>query len=653
MTDLERIVNGALLVHLVIKEGQPLCKVKPFNDFYHGTFIEHKMGSNWYTTALIDAMDSWQRNQDKLDIFGPEGRSQFAMALDGSSKRARSVKIIDLRGWKRGHGPVTKYGLCLDAKKSLKDENVDLSDLFTTDTGKDNVETIEKVMAHYEISDWKQLIQLALDGALQNLGKWQGCGPNIQRKYNVFMWIEWCMTHRGNLLGKSGWKTIAYIQKHWDMQKLLYRTFSQKIMSQLYCGVCFLEEERAIAPKQDSETRFNSALKPTKNINKAWKTVAKTLKYVSAEQAECKQFRRQLNARTAGRNHPPPPPCPPVIVLYDYWGNLDRVVLNYVIELILCACESFGNCVGTTNKDIVSNYAEITQLESTLISFKTKNLRDFIELKQDEDTPKHTPNPIHRFMSKFSFDDARKIVRFGDHFQWTVSYAELNDRFKQRTSHLVDKILEQIPLYFEASKRDLMTNIMYLYDPKSFAAYSAFNETQNHENGILLKVFNAFKYVELPIGPNSSSFRKWTCGFLKWEQFKSEYMNVKLQCFQNRNLYPNDMSMRLKSIVFKMEEASNIFVMNLYVLQKVMICFSGVIDVERQNGIKKWMFNARQEGMLTQNMDKILRLFCNSPNPKDDVNLKPWIMECLKIFWSNAEKRQIECQQLDDICDKQ
>eukprot|EP01083_Nonionella_stella_P248247 859700_1 len=306
MTDLERIVNGALLVHLVIKEGQPLCKVKPFNDFYHGTFIEHKMGSNWYTTALIDAMDSWQRNQDKLDIFGPEGRSQFAMALDGSSKRARSVKIIDLRGWKRGHGPVTKYGLCLDAKKSLKDENVDLSDLFTTDTGKDNVETIEKVMAHYEISDWKQLIQLALDGALQNLGKWQGCGPNIQRKYNVFMWIEWCMTHRGNLLGKSGWKTIAYIQKHWDMQKLLYRTFSQKIMSQLYCGVCFLEEERAIVPKQDSETRFNSALKPTKNINKAWKTVAKTLKYVSAEQAECKQFRRQLNARTAGRNHPPP-----------------------------------------------------------------------------------------------------------------------------------------------------------------------------------------------------------------------------------------------------------------------------------------------------------------------------------------------------------
>eukprot|EP01083_Nonionella_stella_P161350 528374_1 len=114
---------------------------------------------------------------------------------------------------------------------------------------------------------------------------------------------------------------------------------------------------------------------------------------------------------------------------------------------------------------------------------------------------------------------------------------------------------------------------------------------------------------------------------------------------------PNDMSMRLKSIVLKMEEASNIFVMNLYVMKKVMICFSGIIDVERQNGIKKWMFTARQEGMLTQNMDKILRLFCNSPNPKDDVNLKPWIMECLKIFWSNAE-RQIECQELDNICDK-
>eukprot|EP01083_Nonionella_stella_P226022 803094_1 len=67
----------------------------------------------------------------------------------------------------------------------------------------------------------------------------------------------------------------------------------------------------------------------------------------------------------------------------------------------------------------------------------------------------------------------------------------------------------------EHISRDLMTNIIYLYDLKSLS-YSL-NDTQSQ------KVFNAFQYDKIPIGPNSSPSTKYTLGSLKEEQFKRKY----------------------------------------------------------------------------------------------------------------------------------
>ena len=67
--------------------------------------------------------------------------------------------------------------------------------------------------------------------------------------------------------------------------------------------------------------------------------------------------------------------------------------------------------------------------------------------------------------------------------------------------------------------------------------------------------------------------------------------------------------------------------------------------VERQNGIKKWIFSARKMAVSGETMDMILRIFCNSP-PINAEEAKDWCRSVAIRWWSNGE-RQIECQELD------
>ena len=76
--------------------------------------------------------------------------------------------------------------------------------------------------------------------------------------------------------------------------------------------------------------------------------------------------------------------------------------------------------------------------------------------------------------------------------------------------------------------------------------------------------------------------------------------------------------------------------------------FSGIIDVERQNGIKKWLIYALRDRLKTDKVDKILRIFCNSPGINDEYK-KKWLVEVAKTWWSSAN-RQIECVELDTMC---
>ena len=174
-TQLDRILNAIDLVHIIVKEGLPLNKAEVFNRRGDSRFVEHNMSSIYYTMEILKAMDCHQRQVDRLDVLGEDGKGDIALAFDGSSKATRSVKIFDMKGWKKGFGPVFKYCILKDAKKSIGELEVDLSDLLTADTGKDNADMIAEVVLQDLQIQWAQLCQLAVDGAAQNAGEWNGC----------------------------------------------------------------------------------------------------------------------------------------------------------------------------------------------------------------------------------------------------------------------------------------------------------------------------------------------------------------------------------------------------------------------------------------------------------------------------------------------
>ena len=104
-----------------------------------------------------------------------------------------------------------------------------------------------------------------------------------------------------------------------------------------------------------------------------------------------------------------------------------------------------------------------------------------------------------------------------------------------------------------------------------------------------------------------------------------------------------------EAIWLQLEMRMNVFANCLLLLTNVLCSFSGVIDIERQNGVKKWICNAKRHSLLTETLDKLLRIYCNAPDLDDEEQKREWITAVAKIYWKSAE-RAIECKELDDIC---
>merc|ERR1711971_469137 len=97
------------------------------------------------------------------------------------------------------------------------------------------------------------------------------------------------------------------------------------------------------------------------------------------------------------------------------------------------------------------------------------------------------------------------------------------------------------------------------------------------------------------------------------------------------------------------EKRVNVFGGLFPLCKKIVNWFSGVIDVERKNGVKKWICCANREAMENETLDAILRIYCNAPSGEDEEELRVWLIEVAKVFWMAAERR-IECAELDDMC---
>ena len=179
-TEYDRIINSFGLLHLKIKLGQPFNHLKAENKFID---LECKGAispdlTSWYATdELLDAMNQHQIQCDDKVLLGTDRTNEIALNFDGATHRNRSTKIFFAKTWNEGEQ--TRFVQCLNGKKSIRDIDVDITDLLTIDSANDNVRLIEKVVNERLKIQWHQLIQLNADGAGQNLGKYNGCATQV------------------------------------------------------------------------------------------------------------------------------------------------------------------------------------------------------------------------------------------------------------------------------------------------------------------------------------------------------------------------------------------------------------------------------------------------------------------------------------------
>ena len=182
LSDLDKIHFAIKLIHFQIKEGLPDNKVSKINKFIDTNCkgaINTEISTIWHYDKILNAMNIHQINCDDNDLLGPRRDGKIALAFDGSTHKHRDMKIFFGKGWKTGHGSVTKYVDGVDAQKSIHDLDVNLRDLLTIDTGADNVKFIENVVNKRLKIKWEQVIQLAVDGASNNTGINKGCATTV------------------------------------------------------------------------------------------------------------------------------------------------------------------------------------------------------------------------------------------------------------------------------------------------------------------------------------------------------------------------------------------------------------------------------------------------------------------------------------------
>ena len=185
MSPLEKALVAIKLLHMKCKEGLPDLKVRKISNFIKNNCnetIAHNLSSIHNSDEILNAAILHQINCDDIDLLGVKRDRKVALAFDGSTQRQRDMKIFFGKGWKPGSGSITKYVMGLDPQKNVLLPDVDLSDLLSIDTGDDNVAIIEKVVTHRLKIQWRQLLQLAVDGASNNMGHIKGCAAQVHTK---------------------------------------------------------------------------------------------------------------------------------------------------------------------------------------------------------------------------------------------------------------------------------------------------------------------------------------------------------------------------------------------------------------------------------------------------------------------------------------
>ena len=239
------------------------------------------------------------------------------------------------------------------------------------------------------------------------------------------------MTHRANLICKNGWKNLQSVQTHFEMEQKIYVLFTQKIMHQLYVGICKQSDVDYKSPKNKCDSRFNCQLFPTQNISKQIQPILKCLRYINDRSKDCQSYLRDKHRFETGLIQERPQ-IPISMQLIQYWSKLNKLVTHSAIELILSSAEKFGNSTGKTYRCIVENHESVNVFEQKLLWFQNKSMNDFAtpapeEKKDDEqkvDSAQvpddydevmmnvgtyHEDNAINDFLQSLTFEPERRV----------------------------------------------------------------------------------------------------------------------------------------------------------------------------------------------------------------------------------------------------
>ena len=185
-TEFDQIINAIKLVHVHCKTSMAETIVDIISSFIYencNESIAKNMGKSYHVNEVLDAMNEHQIDCDDDALLGKHRNGKVALALDGSTSRKRDMKIFFGKSCQKKVGPVTKYVEGVNPQKNIIDVDVNLEDLLTIDTGKDNVRIIERVVQDRLKIKWHQVLQLAVDGASNNVGPVKGCATTV---YSVF-----------------------------------------------------------------------------------------------------------------------------------------------------------------------------------------------------------------------------------------------------------------------------------------------------------------------------------------------------------------------------------------------------------------------------------------------------------------------------------
>ena len=131
-TEFDRIINAFGLVHLKIKLANPLSHVESENVFIDKECkgaISSNLATQYHTDEILAAMNLHPMACDGDTLLGPDETNEIALNLDDATHQCRSTKIFFGKAW--NEGDKTKYVQCTNAKKSIRDVDVNLSDLLT------------------------------------------------------------------------------------------------------------------------------------------------------------------------------------------------------------------------------------------------------------------------------------------------------------------------------------------------------------------------------------------------------------------------------------------------------------------------------------------------------------------------------------------